>query len=293
MPAVVEVFSPPRVCKACRKSGFREIGSFDLCTGWDARSQVDVWRLWKLLEKHRPAFVCLSPPCGKISIMQNLTPEHKRRDSLKHHREVMQAKAFVNLCTEICISQLQEGRHFVFESARGSKARFQPMMAALRSLPGIYAVSAVGCAFGLRDDRSGRLMSKAWEFVTSSPHVAFEVGRACTRDHDHQPAVCDRALATQVYPPSLVAALLRGMRRQHLSDRHVPPSVSVFAADDDEIDGNDGDENDLGQQRASLDAPLRRLHVNLGHASLPVMLRHLRHANASKAAMARAREFGV
>ena len=43
----------------------------------------------------------------------------------------------------------------------------------------------------------------------------------------------------------------------------------------------------VGRKKASVDVVLWRLHVNLGRAELPTMLRHLTHANATSFAIER------
>ena len=155
-------------------------------------------------------------------------------------------------------------------------------MAELRRLPGVFAAVATGCAFGLVDLKSGMPMSKSWEFVTSSPYVAFEISRKCAGGHRHQAAVNDRAYATQVYPPALVSAIHRGMERQLAHDRAgLAPAWVATNEEDPPV------EDALGRRKATVDAAIRRLHVNLGHASLPVMMRHLKHANASEFALTR------
>ena len=52
-----------------------------------------------------------------------------------------------------------------------------------------------------------------------------------------------------------------------------------------------GDENLTGPERTSLSAALRRFHVNLGHASVPGMIRILKHAGAKEHVLALVRNF--
>lgn len=75
----------------------------------------------------------------------------------------------VDLAVEIAAYQMRHGRQFVFEA--------QTRMTTLRSLPGVFSGVATGCTFGLRCPDTNKLLSKSWEFVTSSPMVAYAVHR--------------------------------------------------------------------------------------------------------------------
>ena len=55
------------------KYGFEDMGSYDVLFGWDAREPADINRLWCDLEEKNPTWVTSSPPCTKLSIIQNCT----------------------------------------------------------------------------------------------------------------------------------------------------------------------------------------------------------------------------
>ena len=110
LPGILEVFSRPRLGPFCQRYGFRHIAALDRDLGWDATRPADVRRLWELIYEEEPWCIAMSPPCGKLSKLQNLTPDERRRDPEGHRREVKEALAFVDLCVEIARYQLSRGR---------------------------------------------------------------------------------------------------------------------------------------------------------------------------------------
>ena len=106
VPGVMEIFSPPRVCPQAPQYGMRDLGSFDKVTGWDARVTEDMQDLWDRIEMEEPFCIIMSPPCEKLTALQNLTPDEKRKDLKRHLREVLEAKRFVLGCVRIAEYQM-------------------------------------------------------------------------------------------------------------------------------------------------------------------------------------------
>ena len=294
LPGFLEVFSRPRLGPFCQRYGFRHIAALDRDLGWDATRPADVRRLWELIYEEEPWCITMSPPCGKLSKLQNLTPEERRRDPEGHRREVKEALAFVDLCVEIARYQLSKGKHFVFEAPPGAKSFQRQSLKNLVESSGVYTGTATGCAFDLCDPVTGDFMTKAWRFVTSAFQLAKAVHQRCPGGHAHQrtegsAAGIRRTTWTQVYPIRLVRCMLRAWSRQRALDMRAH-ACPVEVEDEDAAEAEEGPPppapDDLcPRRRLSLEGNLRRLHVDLGHAPVSTMLRHLRHANATPEAL--------
>ena len=64
---IIEVFSPARVTRACKRFGWIPGGSFDLRTGYDL-SDADVQQyVRQRIDQSDPELLIASPPCTKLS----------------------------------------------------------------------------------------------------------------------------------------------------------------------------------------------------------------------------------
>ena len=66
-----ELFSPPRVCFAAKQLGLRAHLSMDILNGFDFVTSAGRGAAWRLLERHQPDFIMLSPPCTMFSQLQH------------------------------------------------------------------------------------------------------------------------------------------------------------------------------------------------------------------------------
>ena len=158
----MEVFSPPRLTKWAEEFGFVDGGAYDLTTGWDARRREDVTRLFQDLEAKEPFLVPLTPPCGKLSPLQALTTEDKRRDPEKFESEVREAISFIVLCLVIAEWQMARGRHFVLEQSRGSSAWGMKEMIEFLAEFSPFVAEAAACRFGKVGLEPGVPLAKIW-----------------------------------------------------------------------------------------------------------------------------------
>ena len=140
--------------------------------------------------------------------------------------------------------------------------------------------------------------------MTDMPEVAQAVDRQCQGGHSHQEVIdsaggMKRSAWSQVYPDQLAKALVRGARSALLEEM----KSETFGVNDQGDGSLEPEEAEASETKRptrddmyhgrpqSIDASLRRLHVNLGHAPVPTMMRHLRHANATEAALKMASDF--
>ena len=140
------------------------------------------------------------------------------------------------------------------------------------------------------------------------PAVARDLDRQCIGGHEHQEVMgsaggMKRSTWSQIYTESLSKAAMRGLSQFRVKE----PTEDVFGVEDEEpgselAEDGEGHEESAEPVRVGrnalyhgrpqgLESSIRRLHVNLGHASNAIMLRYLRHANATQEALRRAAEF--
>ena len=152
------------------------------------------------LEAKDPFVVSLTPPRGKLSLLQALTPEDKRRDPEKFEQELQESVSFIVLCLVIAEWQLMRGKHFILEQSRGSSAWGLKEMIDFLSEFSPFVAEAAACRFGKLDRESGVPLAKVWRFASDLPEVAEEVDRQCRGGHEHQDGQRGRHEAIRLVP---------------------------------------------------------------------------------------------
>ncbi|CAK0792131.1 unnamed protein product, partial [Prorocentrum cordatum] len=292
---VTELFSPPRIVPVAARCGFLEGQSLDKVHGWDVDKDDDYNAMWQHIIEDEPYFVHMCPPCRKLSIMQQCMPLDRRKDLAQHFRDVKWSVNLVHVVVEVAIYQMERGRHFVYETPPRCASLQVPVMKQLLQTRGVYVGIASGCEFGLRCPDTLKLMPKSWEFVTSAPEVAKAVHQRCGGGHEHQHTEgmlkcgIKRTVFSQRYPKRLVEAIVRGMRRQCQVEAF--SSEAACKAVQGEEEDADETRDVLRRPHSSIESSLRKLHVQLGHCKNNVLIRHLRHAHATKQAIKAANDF--
>ena len=278
-PSVVEVFCPGRFAERAGDFGLKVIGSFDLSSGWDWKKASDRKKVWDLIEEEEPDLMILSPPCGPLSRLQNSTPPWKRADPEQHERDVIEARAMVAWCTRIARDRMRKGKYFIFESSATCAAWRLPAMGHLMDFDECQRVTVPACSVGLRDRESKLPFKKSWSFLTNAEAIAAMLDKLeCSQDHDHQVVEGRsggqlRSVQTQVYPRRLINIILGGFACQQQYEAVCYP---VSQAD---VQLESGKEmTSVGRDRV-LNA-VRKMHINLGHASTDDMVRILKHHGA-------------
>ena len=117
---VVEIFSPPRVCRRDRSRGLRGGWSLDdsaMCpvTGrtWDLLNSQEQKRAWNLLHKTVPKLLAASPP---LLVLANF-----------------------EMTVNMCLAQQEAGRKFVFEHPASASSWNFPSLRRLAEISGIYS----------------------------------------------------------------------------------------------------------------------------------------------------------
>lgn len=288
-PTVMEVFCPGRFAEQAKDLGYKEVWSMDLSNGWDWANLHHREVAEKMVETRKPDLLILCPPCGPLSALQNLTPPEKRKNPEGYEREVLEAKSMVRWCFKMAEKQIQGGRHYLFESSKTSKAWSIPTVERFMEKYHPVIVEVSLCALGVRCPETQKLYGKAWRFVTSSRGIGLQLAPYhCDHQHEHQPVEGSsggqmRSIQTQQYPKKLIRSILVGYHREEACDMCWAVSDGV---------PNEKDDPELrSESKRKIDQAIRKMHVNLGHASTKDMVRILRHAGAQEAVLQRVREF--
>ncbi|CAE8638132.1 unnamed protein product [Polarella glacialis] len=115
--SVMELFSPPRLTAKCEDFGMKSLGSYDKETGWDWTKADHRREIEAKIEKEKPFIVTMSPPCTYLSALQNLTSGDKKVDPDFFYEQVTVAINMVNWCMKVAQTQIEGGRHFLFEDS--------------------------------------------------------------------------------------------------------------------------------------------------------------------------------
>ena len=86
------------------------------------------------------------------------------------------------------------------------------------------------CAYGMKskDEFGEGLVKKPTGWATNSPYIAEQVSQLCSNRHKgakhrHAHLISGKAKAAEVYPVKLCTAILKGLRRQFISDGLMTP----------------------------------------------------------------------
>ena len=276
--SIVEVFSPGRFSEVARDFGFESLGVYDLSLDWDWSKVIHRRRLEEQLSLSPPDVLVMTPPCGPLSRMQNCTPDDKRKDLETHEAEVRQAMDMVKWCLKMAEKQLAMGLHYLFESSQTSKAWSMDEMKKFIEWWSPPCVDVAACAVGLTDKESGKLFGKKWRFMTSSMAVASMLEPLiCDKTHEHQVVEGSsggqlRSIQTQAYPKKLVRKIMGGFRMHDVVHDH----CCAVSQETVQVQGSL-----KGEGRRRVERAIRKMHVNLGHASVDDLHRILKHHGAS------------
>ena len=277
--SVIELFSPRRFADLTELFGMVSRGSFDLSEGWDFNRREHRLQAEETVKCVDPDLLTMCPPCGPLSRMQNLTPDSQRVDLDQHRRDVEKAKMMVIWCLRGAERQIQQGRDYLFESSQTSGAWQLPEMKQFVAKHNPYMIDVSACAVGLRDPESKLLYGKKWRFLTGSRMIALALEKLrCDGRHVHQPVEGSsggmmRTIRTQIYPQRLLKTILGAFAVQESVESNCM-AISQATIQDTE-------KTLKGENRKKVEMAIRKLHINLGHASRDDMLRILKHHQAA------------
>lgn len=288
-PTMVEFFSPNRFAEWTPKFGLIHRASFDLSDGWDWRDRQLRSQSEYALRVIEPDLTVLSPPCGPLSRLQNLTKDENRKDLSGHLLDVKHAQGMVKWSLGVAEFQIARGKEYVFESSQTSGAWSMPETEAFIAKYHPYIIDVPACAVGLIDPENKLPFGKKWRFMTGSRMIAMALGRfQCSGQHKHQPVEGSsggmlRSVRSQVYPGRLIRTIL-GAFAMHEGAEHWCHAVSQASVQNQPHELR-------GEARRRVERAIMKMHVNLGHASKADMERILRHHHAQEPVLELVRSF--
>ena len=228
---IVELFSPPRINekidRMSSKKGIVAGTSFDLIvdkrTGetWNFLKPEDRRRCWNRLEEERPWVVIGSPPCTAFSTINTGLnyPKMNRDEVLRRQGE---ARVLLGFALAVYHWQLNRGCYFLHEHPDSASSWELPEVRAMMGRPGVQVTKTDACVLGMKTvDASGveGPVKKPTRWMGNAPYLMKELSRRCEGRHEsHVPLMNGRAAGAAIYPPELVAAIVRGIQPQVEAD---------------------------------------------------------------------------
>jgi hypothetical protein len=219
---ISELYSPPRVTALLPKLGLVAGSTFDLCAdvagvAWDFTRPDDRRRALERIRAEEPFLVVGSPPCTMFSRLQlNLNAKKMGKEVWEKRRR--EAEVLLVFAAVVYKLQVQAGRHFLHEHPAGATSWQHPAIVRLLAAPGVGAVVAHQCQFGLETSAAGGGRAPALKptrFMSSARAVLEALSKKCPGDHVHAPLLGGtRARDAAVYPPALCKAIAEGASEQ-------------------------------------------------------------------------------
>ena len=121
-------------------------------------------------------------------------------------------------CVKLYLVQIRAGRYFLHEHPNSATSWDVGCMRMLLNQPGVLRVRGDMCPHGMTsvDEQGEGLVKKPTRIMSSSAEVLNRVQARCSNErgetkHRHVHLVCGRPNAAEIYPPSLVRAILEGL----------------------------------------------------------------------------------
>ena len=207
------------------------------------------------MDKEEPYLLTGSPPCEAFSKLLNIKLASRDPATVKAKNE----RVVRRLHTAIgCYrKQMENGRYFLHEHPDGASSWKDEEVVRLQREEGVFTVEGPMCRWGMqletRDGRKGYVFKRT-RWVTNSRVLASILDGRCSNqtghgnrtgaepEHRHLTLIGGCAAMAAVYPPRLVAAVLKGIKEQMKQDKAIDavalkfggpvPSENVFEVTD-------------------------------------------------------------
>jgi hypothetical protein len=195
--------------------------------------------------------------------------------------KMKEAKNHVKVCIGLYKKQMSSGRLFLHEHPASASSWGMEEIVNVMKEHEVEAHVGNMCRFGMImpvDDGVEKLVKEDTKFMSNSKEILKEVGLRCTNriewNHDHTVLMGGKAAAAAKYPPKLVSAILRGLRREKqkmmeenpLSVRSLDGKLHEESWDEgagyfDDISGHKMDKNLVEEARAEELKEFERMQV--------------------------------
>ena len=218
---VAEIYNPERFTSRANNFGLRpgfavdlEVSKNQLGDHWDLSRDDDKEELKWLLGKEDPFALIGSPPCHFFSPLLNLSKDKRTPEQNEEiHRE---GREHLLTALESYKDQKRRGRIFLHEHPKNASSWKEPEMEEFCNEPGNFLVTGPMCTWHMtsEDNQGVGYVRKETSWLTNSEVLAGVLAGECDGSHRHVHLVNGRARSAQIYPPKLVAAILRGIKKE-------------------------------------------------------------------------------
>ena len=227
-----------------------------------------------------------SLPCSPWSGLRNFM---KNRTQLALDRA--ESRHMIKMFTVEVKRALAAGAMAAFEWPVHSHGWKEPQVQELKRLLPFECVFD-GCAYDLKDNRTGKYVKKPWKVLTSHQPLQKFLNLRCPQDHDHlQGREFNKTTSrrTGLYTRALCKAAVKGFLR-NISDVNY---TLVTLKNDSEGESIEKEPQNIlaslePEQRITLQRSVAKMHTNLGHPGNRALARAIRLAGGSKYAIAAA-----
>jgi hypothetical protein len=189
-PAIVELFSPPRVTDYARRMRVGDGVAMDLTTvdeqgrPWNFSLEDCRRRATELVEWLDPDLLIGSPPCGPYSQLQALN--ENKMDPQKRAETLAEAEQHLEFCAEQYAKRHARQKLFLHEHPALAKSWKSEAIRRVENLPGVLRVTGDMCEQGmeLEDDHGPGLAKKSTTYLTNSEFIAEELSKQCSNEPD-------------------------------------------------------------------------------------------------------------
>ncbi|CAK0840427.1 unnamed protein product, partial [Prorocentrum cordatum] len=216
--AVSELCGPGRFTSRSSAFDFEPGTAYDIRTGCDFSQEGDRQRALATIELEQPLLITGSPMCAPWSNLQALNVIQGVDVNAIMERGVVH----LVFCAERYKEQVKAGRLFLHEQPASSRSWRLWMIREVAEMPGVHYVECDQCAHGLwcTDAIGPAPVKKPTGWLTNSAEIARELTRRCPGCARHCQTVGLGRRGMRIierYPPRLVAAVLRGLRREAIA----------------------------------------------------------------------------
>ncbi|CAK9112618.1 unnamed protein product, partial [Durusdinium trenchii] len=251
-----------------------------------------VQEIKNMITRWKPKLTWFSLPCGPFSPIQELFNEKDDLAKAKSMERKQKAKKMIKNGLDIATHQLQQGRDVAWEwpsNNRGWNLQLvRQFWSRLEQTGDLYCGHANGCAFGLREEKSGLPIRKPWLIKTTSKVVARAVSRTCpgtaVHPHHHECVGGSVARNSGFYPSALCDVIFKAVKEMSMAEANgVIPACAypVFGTGDMEPERPKKTYEPLNEkEKRGVLQMLERLHKKTGHPSNAALSSCLRHRGA-------------
>ena len=185
-----------------------------------------VQEIKNMITRWKPKLTWFSLPCGPFSPIQELFNEKDDLAKAKSMERKQKAKKMIKNGLDIATHQLQQGRDVAWEwpsNNRGWNLQLvRQFWSRLEQTGDLHCGHANGCAFGLREEKSGLPIRKPWLIKTTSKVVARAVSRTCpgtaVHPHHHECVGGSVARNSGFYPSALCDVIFKAVKEMDMAE---------------------------------------------------------------------------